>query len=108
MGFARSEVVESCLNWSGLTSSGKGQTPLLVHGVVGQDMREAASPSFFNPAEAVVVLDYIKQLVAEGVKPRDIGVITPYRRQVVKLRERLAQPTNWASSPILRGLMWLL
>jgi len=24
-----------------------------------------------------------------GVKPRDIGVITPYRRQVVKLRERL-------------------
>jgi len=88
--FARSEVVESCLNWSGLTSSGKGQTPLLVHGVVGQDMREAASPSFFNPAEAVVVLDYIKQLVAEGVEPRDIGVITPYRRQVVKLRERLA------------------
>ena len=42
-------------------------------------MREAASPSFFNPAEAVVVLDYIKQLVKEGVKPRDIGVITPYR-----------------------------
>ena len=44
-----------------------------------QDMREATSPSFFNPAEAVVVLDYIKQLVNEGVKPRDIGVITPYR-----------------------------
>ena len=42
-------------------------------------MREAASPSFFNPSEAVVVLDYIKQLVKEGVKPRDIGVITPYR-----------------------------
>ena len=42
-------------------------------------MREAASPSFFNPAEAVVVLDYIKQLVKEGVQPRNIGVITPYR-----------------------------
>jgi len=87
--FARSEVVNSCLNWSGLTKRGRGQVPLLFHGVVGQDMREAASPSFFNPAEAVVVLDYIKQLVKEGVKPRDIGVITPYRRQVVKLRERL-------------------
>ena len=83
-----------------MTSSGKGQTPLLVHGVVGQvgwvvkstdpyfcvkDMREAASPSFFNPAEAVVVLDYIKQLVAEGVKPRDIGVITPYRLEAATL-----------------------
>ena len=42
-------------------------------------MREAASPSFFNPSEAVVVLNYIKQLVNEGVKPSDIGVITPYR-----------------------------
>ena len=34
--FKTLQVVESCLNWSGLTSSGKGQTPLLVHGVVGQ------------------------------------------------------------------------
>ena len=50
-----------------------------------KDMREAASPSFFNPAEAVVVLDYIKQLVAEGVKPRDIGVITPYRLEAATL-----------------------
>ena len=49
-------------------------------------MREAASPSFFNPAEAVVVLYYIKQLVAEGVKPRDIGVITPYRLEAAPLR----------------------
>ena len=89
------QVVNSCLNWSGLTRRGKGLVPLLFHGVVGQvqnklllswklssfwqDMREATSPSFFNPAEAVVVLDYIKQLVNEGVKPRDIGVITPYR-----------------------------
>ena len=48
-------------------------------------MREAASPSFFNPAEAVVVLEYIKQLVAEGVKPRDIGVITPYRLEAATL-----------------------
>ena len=27
----------------------------------------------------------------EGVDPGDIGVIAPYRRQVLKLRERLAQ-----------------
>ena len=42
-------------------------------------MREAASPSFFNPVEAVVVLGYVEQLVAEGVRLRDIGIIAPYR-----------------------------
>ena len=31
------------------------------------------------------------KLMEEGVDPGDIGVIAPYRRQVLKLRERLAQ-----------------
>ena len=82
-------LVESCLQSSLLTDRAKGRTPLLVHGVVGQDMREAESPSFFNPAEAVIVLDYISRLVDEGVDPCEIGVVAPYRRQVLKVRERL-------------------
>jgi len=86
---APAQVVNSCLAFSGLTEEARGRIPLLFHGVVGEDLREAASPSFFNPAEAVVVLDYVAALVAEGVRPADIGVITPYRRQVQKLRERL-------------------
>ena len=66
--------------WAGSSSQPKPHLCLKL-----KDMREAASPSFFNPAEAVVVLDYIKQLVAEGVKPRDIGVITPYRLEAATL-----------------------
>ena len=66
--------------WAGSSSQPKPHFCLKL-----KDMREAASPSFFNPAEAVVVLDYIKQLVAEGVKPRDIGVITPYRLESATL-----------------------
>ena len=30
------QVVNSCLTWSGLTKSGRGEIPLLFHGVVGQ------------------------------------------------------------------------
>ena len=54
-----------------------------------QDMREENSPSFFNPEEVFVVIDYVKQLLDFNVDEDDIGIITPYRRQVQKLRWRL-------------------
>ena len=82
-------VVDRLLQFPGLTEEARGKTPLLVHGVVGADMREATSPSYFNPTEAAVVLDYVERLLAEGVAASDIGVIAPYKKQVLKLRERL-------------------
>jgi helicase MOV-10 len=33
--------------------------------VEGQDMREASSPSFFNPEEVLQVKAYVKQLLAD-------------------------------------------
>lgn len=47
------------------------------------------SPSFFNPEEAAVVVQYVKDLKdARGIKvqPSEIGVISPYRKQVQKIR----------------------
>merc|ERR1719376_1353957 len=85
-------MVMSCLQFPGLTEAGKGTTPLLVHGVIGQDLREQSSPSFFNPEEVVVVMDYIEQVLAmPDMMEEDIGVITPYRRQVQKIRGRLVE-----------------
>ena len=52
-------------------------------------MREEGSPSFFNPEEIFHVLEYMKQLIDHGIDEDDIGVITPYRRQVQKLKRRL-------------------
>ena len=49
-------------------------------------MREDISPSFFNPEELFVVVDYVKKLLDFKVDEDDIGIITPYRRQVQKLR----------------------
>uniref|UniRef100_A0A3Q3W9K6 RNA helicase n=1 Tax=Mola mola TaxID=94237 RepID=A0A3Q3W9K6_MOLML len=64
--------------------------PVIFHGVTGIDAREASSPSFFNVAEVEVMMDYVKKLLqTHGKKglatilPKDIGIIAPYRKQVI-------------------------
>lgn len=84
-------VRESCCRWSRLPRRG---FPLFFHGVSGQDEREGCSPSFFNACEAKVVVDYVQDLLqARDVQPKvtesDIAIISPYRRQVEKIRKLL-------------------
>ena len=49
--------------------------------------------SWFNPDEAQYVLMYVKLLIKDTkrnkCKPEDIGIITPYHRQVQKIRKLL-------------------
>ena len=59
--------------------------------IILQDCREGNSPSFYNPEEIYRVLDYIENLVKFGIDEDDIGVITPYRRQVQKLKWKLEE-----------------
>ena len=60
--------------------------PIIFHGVEGQDEREEQSPSFFNKSEIEVVVSYVKKLIekrgGQKIKEDDIGVISPYRKQV--------------------------
>ncbi|KAI8503649.1 hypothetical protein Bbelb_186200 [Branchiostoma belcheri] len=70
-------------NWEGLPCKGR---PIIFHGTEGEDMREGSSPSWFNPVEAVQVLRYTQLLLGGCVKQSDLGIITPYRKQVEKLR----------------------
>ncbi|CAH1782580.1 unnamed protein product, partial [Owenia fusiformis] len=68
--------------------------PLIFHGVRGSDMREESSPSWFNPQEALQVVKYLKALVSNdeySLSYSDIGVITPYRKQVEKIRVLMEQ-----------------
>ena len=50
----------------------------------GEDVREGDSPSWFNPAETVLVVTYLQGLLGNNppLSPDDIGIITPYRKQV--------------------------
>ncbi|XP_063880940.1 RNA helicase Mov10l1-like isoform X2 [Scylla paramamosain] len=55
--------------------------PILFHGVDGTNLQEGESPSWFNPAEAFQVVRYTNSLLLHGVEKRNIGIITPYRKQ---------------------------
>ena len=72
--------MSSCLQFPGLSQEARGKVPLIFRGIIGQDLKEEMSPSFFNAEEAVTVLDYVKEIT--GMKEN--RVITPYRRQVQK------------------------
>ncbi|NXQ91166.1 M10L1 helicase, partial [Nyctibius grandis] len=83
---ADTSVVTSLLNWGKLPRKG---FPLIFHGIRGSETREGHSPSWFNPTEAVQVMQYCCHLAKNentAVSVTDIGVITPYRKQVEKIR----------------------
>ncbi|XP_019329594.1 PREDICTED: RNA helicase Mov10l1 [Aptenodytes forsteri] len=83
---ADTSVVTSLLHWGKLPRKG---FPLIFHGIRGNERRESHSPSWFNPTEAVQVMQYCCHLAKNentAVSVTDIGVITPYRKQVEKIR----------------------
>ncbi|GAB2294816.1 Probable RNA helicase sde3 [Dionaea muscipula] len=63
--------------------------PLLFYGIQGCDEREGSNPSWFNRIEASKVVEIIKKLTARNINEEDIGIITPYRQQVLKIRKAL-------------------
>ena len=54
--------INSCLNLELLRGS---KFPVIFSAVEGHDMREASSPSFFNPEEILQVKAYVQQLLAD-------------------------------------------
>ncbi|KAF7246630.1 RNA helicase Mov10l1, partial [Varanus komodoensis] len=83
---ADSSVVNSLLGWEKLPRKG---FPMIFHGIRGNEMREGYSPSWFNPTEAVQVVRYcclLAKSISYAVSETDIGVITPYHKQVEKIR----------------------
>ena len=65
-------------------------------GVEGEDKQEGDSPSFFNPHEAIVVADLVMSLLKEKkLSEFDIGVISPFRKQIMKIRSLLRSRRVW-------------
>ncbi|CAL4912681.1 unnamed protein product [Urochloa decumbens] len=64
--------------------------PVLFVGIQGCDEREGTNPSWFNRIEVSKVVSIIRNLTRGGaVSEADIGVITPYRQQVSKIKKAL-------------------
>ena len=81
---AAPEIRKMMCEWEGLPQK---DFPLIFHAIIGEDMREERSPSFFNPEEVSIVVRYVKQLMDSQIQGRklkqnEIGVISPYRKQV--------------------------
>ncbi|CAL4115825.1 unnamed protein product, partial [Meganyctiphanes norvegica] len=75
------------LSWSELPNE---SFPLLFHGVVSDNLQEGDSPSWFNPAEAFQSVRYASSLISFGLKPEEIGIITPYRKQISRIFKLLS------------------
>ena len=55
--------------------------PLMFHGLTGR-CQHGGSPSWYNIDEVFQCLKYVDKLRDSGVKYRDIGIISLYRKQV--------------------------
>ncbi|NXX14011.1 SDE3 helicase, partial [Podargus strigoides] len=84
----------------------KKDFPIIFHGVCGEDRREAKSPSFFNTTEIEVLVQYLKKLLQSrgkggcpSLSPKEVGIISPYRKQVEKIRKAIT-----SLDPVLRAL----
>ncbi|XP_072174451.1 RNA helicase Mov10l1-like [Diadema setosum] len=87
---ANIEMREMLCGWSVLPN--QGGCPFIFHGIQGMDIKEGNSPSWCNPAEAVQAVTYLQQLLNDPtlhLKETDIGIITPYRKQVEKINQLL-------------------
>ncbi|KAL0958006.1 hypothetical protein HGRIS_000180 [Hohenbuehelia grisea] len=86
----RPPVINSCLESSLLP---KKHFPVIFHAVAGKDDRESVSPSFFNVDEVIQIKTYVQALRADRslrITDAEIGVITPYHAQVLKIRRALS------------------
>lgn len=66
--------------------------PVEFCAIFAKEKREGRSPSYFNPSEVEMVLKYVKALTnlsETKVQPVDIGIVTPYIRQVYRIKEKL-------------------
>lgn len=78
------QVARKLAHFNWLPSEG---LPLLFHGIRGENFQEPDSPSWYNPAEVYHVARYLQLLLNAKINPEEIGVITPYKKQVDKIRE---------------------
>ena len=81
----KEEREKSTVDFIGLPNK---EFPVLFVGVQGCDEREGSSPSWFNRTEVSKVVEMVSKLKSMvDIMESNIGVITPYLQQAVKLRK---------------------
>uniref|UniRef100_A0A0A1WWI7 Putative helicase mov-10-B.1 n=1 Tax=Zeugodacus cucurbitae TaxID=28588 RepID=A0A0A1WWI7_ZEUCU len=93
---AEPEVQQLCRDWHRAPNA---DYPIIFHSVFGPEQRENNSTSRYNPLEIQTVMDYVRDLLCFGIKGHkvvqsDIGIITPYKKQYIRIQEEL-NLRNW-------------
>ncbi|KAB0796152.1 hypothetical protein PPYR_10213 [Photinus pyralis] len=75
-----------------LPESTDSKVPAVIfHGVTGDNTQSTDCPSWFNPNEASQIFFYVHELYRLGLKSTDIGIISPYIKQVRIIRSLLME-----------------
>ncbi|GIL67707.1 hypothetical protein Vafri_21028 [Volvox africanus] len=84
---ANADIVNGMLQWEELPNP---RVPMMMHHIVGKDVQEANSPSWQNDLEVRQVKAYVDKLLQKRrggrVRADEIGIITPYNKQVQRIR----------------------
>ncbi|NPB06757.1 MAG: IGHMBP2 family helicase [Aquificae bacterium] len=65
------------------------EKPLVFKAVQGREEQKKGSTSYYNEAEATEAVKAVKELLKAGLKPEQVGVVSPYEEQVKLLEELL-------------------
>eukprot|EP00439_Symbiodinium_sp_Y106_P049697 s292_g6.t1 len=76
----------SMTTWPECPGSGMNRHPIIFHHCNGTESRQKDSPSWQNVEEGDIIKMYLMKLMEHGVDPDDIGIISPYHKQCVRLR----------------------
>ncbi|EDW72323.2 uncharacterized protein Dwil_GK20777 [Drosophila willistoni] len=63
---------------------------VIFYGIIGENVQERDSPSWFNPSEAQEIFLTTLSLYRRDISPDQIGIITPYTKQVKTIRNMFA------------------
>ncbi|XP_023245844.1 putative helicase mov-10-B.1 [Copidosoma floridanum] len=78
---------EEGLGWSGLPNC---EFPMVFKQVWGKEEKNFKSPSSYNQAEMRAVMQCVYDLINDKqFKPKDIGIVTPFKAQKLKLKTML-------------------
>lgn len=73
---------------------------VIFYGVRGVNRQDEDSPSWFNDHEIFHVTKYVTALYKAGMTVKDLGIITPYQKQVRINFLLLLHFTVWAAKVI--------
>jgi helicase MOV-10 len=85
------DTINCALNWEKLPNP---SVPVIFVPCYGESKKDEGSYSSYNLREIDIIVEYVRAILLNGINGReihqqDVGIISPYKRQVQKIRSEL-------------------